>query len=1122
MPARVTLLCGPARCGKTERMLARYRQALREMPPASTLWLAPTQRSAWDVRGRLLDDSLPACLAPGAMTFAQFALSVLSASPQVVEPVGDLQKRQLLRRIVDRLAAQGELKHFAPIADTSGLIELLSQFVGELKRREIWPEDFDRACRRRGLSHKDRELTAIYAEYQRLLQDHNLYDAEGRFWSARALLRDGQTAPYEGLRLVVADGFSDFTRTQHEILEVLADRVDELFVTLPLERDDKPGGAAHSPRDGTRRDDLFARPLATLRQFRQRHEGLIVEELPRPEKSLWPALAHVEAELFRNSRQPKPAPDTSGIEILPAARQLGEVELVAAEIKLLLTRGDEAGGVVLPGDVAVVVRSLTDYAALVREVFARFGIPAAIETGRRLDEAPALAALVSLLRLDLEDWPFRRLLAVLGNNYLRPAWPEYSPRAVAACERAIRELKRPQGRDELVYHIRAWARLDKRGQPRDETCDDPRRQQAIDRRRTWAALATPLLERLGRTLAALPNEATPLEWCAALDNLAHETGMLGLIQAADSCAPHDSAAWTRLREGLSSVEQLHAALGESPPRLDRGKLVGLLTDICRGEQLPGEYDETGRVRVLSAATARSLSVPYLFFAGLSERSFPAPSRDDPLYGEAELRQLSEAGLPFVLRPERIGEEMLLFYELVVRPTRRLWLSYPALDEKGQPLLPSPYLAEVERACGAGRIARRAEPDLGPVPRGRPALCEVDFRLQAVDAALDGAAGPLAELLRHSPAPLAAGVLAGLRVTVDRARRDGFGPFEGLCESPAMQARLAESFGGEHGWSASELEEYAGCPFRFYLHRVLGIEPLEELALETNYFQRGEMVHDLLAAMHRQFNVLLGRPASPCDAEDEVFVRLYEEALTALLEFPDDVGKLQAALREIDRRLVRQWTETYRDQHRAYDERWAELDVPLAPAYFETSFGIDPPSPELRSTAQPLELRGKGGAVKIHGRIDRIDVGRLGRRTVFNVVDYKSGKPRPSKPGPVDGTALQLELYAIAVEELLLVDEDAVPYDAGYWYVQDRNGYRPWVRLAEQEGGSLRATADWQERRAAIVAKVLDLVRGVRRGEFPVFSLDDECTGRCPYGTVCRVNHIRSLEKTWPPERTATL
>ncbi len=51
------------------------------------------------------------------------------------------------------------------------------------------------------------------------------------------------------------------------------------------------------------------------------------------------------------------------------------------------------------------------------------------------------------------------------------------------------------------------------------------------------------------------------------------------------------------------------------------------------------------MRVLSAESVRGLRVPYLFLAGLGERSFPSPQREDRLYSEAEYQRLIDAGLP---------------------------------------------------------------------------------------------------------------------------------------------------------------------------------------------------------------------------------------------------------------------------------------------------------------------------------------------------------------------------------------------------------------------------------------------------------------------------------------------
>ena len=125
------------------------------------------------------------------------------------------------------------MTHFAPIAETAGLVDLVCDFFSELKRLEIWPEDFQLACsaRRRDRREKDREILDLYQAYQQQLREHCLYDAEGRFWSARDWLKKswsgaartaGGRTPWPQLRLVVADGFTDFTRTQHEILDILA------------------------------------------------------------------------------------------------------------------------------------------------------------------------------------------------------------------------------------------------------------------------------------------------------------------------------------------------------------------------------------------------------------------------------------------------------------------------------------------------------------------------------------------------------------------------------------------------------------------------------------------------------------------------------------------------------------------------------------------------------------------------------------------------------------------------------------------------------------------------------------------------------------------------------------
>ncbi len=136
---------------------------------------------------------------------------------------------------------------------------------------------------------------------------------------------------------------------------------------------------------------------------------------------------------------------------------------------------------------------------------------------------------------------------------------------------------------------------------------------------------------------------------------------------------------------------------------------------------------------------------------------------------------------------------------------------------------------------SGAAARRS-----PVVR-RSSACKRWRNLSA------GKPNRLAELLQNSGCGAGANIVAGLKATAAR-RRPEFGAFDGLLSGEAAKARLAQHYGPEHCWSVSRLEEYASCPYRFFLRNVLRLEELPELALDIDYGSRGSLAHEALAAL----------------------------------------------------------------------------------------------------------------------------------------------------------------------------------------------------------------------------------------------------------------------------------
>lgn len=544
-------------------------------------------------------------------------------------------------------------------------------------------------------------------------------------------------------------------------------------------------------------------------------------------------------------------------------------------------------------------------------------------------------------------------------------------------------------------------------------------------------------------------------------------------------------------------------------------MLQTLEEILRCEQLPTSPSEAGRVCVLSAASVRALRVPYVFLAGLTERSFPQPEREDRLYGEADARRLAEAGLPMVTRAERSQEELLLFYEVLTRATQHLYLSYPALDSKAQTLLPSPLLTEVQRLFGATLPVTRLD-DLSPVPAHGDVWSPGDWQLAAMSAALHGDADDLPRALgADSASDLKASVTSGLRVLHERARDEQFGPYEGMLSGKVARQAMAQKFGPAHAWSASQLEAYSACPFRFLISQVLRLEPPPDLELAVDYGRRGRLIHATLAAVHRQLNAAHSRPASPQQwSADELAQRLVEQ-LALEVEALGEESPLTAALIEVDRRWAQRSTANYYEQHREYDSKVEEFDEALRPAHFEVSFGTAELGDDPRSTTEALELGAGDERVLITGRIDRIDVGKWREQTVFNLLDYKSSNTVPTEKDVSAGQALQLPLYALAVERLILAAERAAVYQAGYWQIRVE-GFKPLKPFGAYAGADFSPTDAWRETQMAVIDRVLSLARGARAAQFPVFSSDNKCTSHCDFKTVCRVHQARSLEKLWQP------
>jgi ATP-dependent helicase/nuclease subunit B len=703
--------------------------------------------------------------------------------------------------------------------------------------------------------------------------------------------------------------------------------------------------------------------------------------------------------------------------------------------------------------------------------------------------------------------------ALLRSSYFQPDWPETRADAEVAqhAEVLLRLLGEPRNRDAYREAVRRWAEDPPPGLE-DEQAEESRR----SRTHELAQRCRAFFERFFCAWDGAPQQAVPAEHVAWLRRFTADIGIERsllfppLPRVGEGLGVRgEERAWQRFQEEIDQWLRLDGRLHAPPRPLARKEFLRCLGSLAVQGGVARTPRGPGRVRILSVPLARTLTVDFLFVLGLGERSFPRLIPPDPLFDEAERQAFRQAGIDMPCVSDQMAEEMLLFYEIATRARRRLVLGYPAVDAKGQPLLPSSFLNHV-RDCFT--------PDAIPVER-RTMLIErydsdeplspAEYRVQVARSLAGDATFARSAL----PPDLHANLRAAAAMARQRLHGD-FTVYDGRFRDAGVIAEVAELFGPEKVFSPTALEDYIACPFRFFLRHVLHLETLEEPTEEIEVTRRGQAFHRALSRLHLQLKA--DGIMQPTAAVDEAVARQLEAAVEEYVaRAPSQASKMLWRLEGA--RLMRVGAR-YPGHWQKFLDAWKPVAVRPQPFWFEVDFGLSRPG----ETGFPaLVVRSDGIEVRISGRIDRVDVVELEQGVGFWIIDYKTGKSGYYTGKDLsEFRRLQLTLYALAVEQVLLADQQARPLGLAYWMVTE-NG--PKVALPGK--GPLtwfHETQRWQAVREQLQGWVTKLAAHIRQGVFALKPRSEHCTQTCDFSQVCRINQARHVAKEWElplPDRT---
>lgn len=976
-------------------------------------------------------------------------------------PLGDFERIALLTTILRRAGRHG----FPGARSPHEHADAVDQLFGEMVLEGIAPPQLERAFaapvgRDDFERRRDDDLHRAYEAYTRMLHEHGCRDGRDDLADCAAAVRQGGdhlAAALRGRREIRFFGLADLRGGWKTLLHALVQSPHLDQVTIYTSHHLELGSQLEAER-------------------------IVLEEPGTVASGLFPATRE-----RRGVVRVIAAPD--------AERELGEV---ARRVRELVDHGTP------PERIAIVFRQARPSMDMVIRYLEWFGMAATARRRTAYAEIPVVRAVLALFAAAAEGWTRHGLAEVADLPFFANTLDarivnflgfRRKLEGLDAWARAINQLEREAERRRSADDERA--RCPRRGCPSDDgqlSLFDAASPPSTERRHStaWEGSWTPPLGRVRRArrgfhafseqARAISNTQALGSWLAWLarfledDPWKIEAQIYDIPKERFDLARMDLAGWRGLTAIVVEWREAIDRWGGADELLTPAAFESRLREVLNCDVAHWTVTHHG-VRVLEGLAAAYRTFDHVFVVGLEAGRFPLRRPPSPILDHRERTRLAEAGLPLDPRAEWDVRERELFRAVVAGGAKAVTLSYARQDDLGREVIRSAF---VDATYDVATVEETVLPASDILTPGLPLYDEPDALAHAARVA---------------------------RIEVARESTCEPTPYNGLIEDPELREWLGERFGDERVWSATQIEEYAKCPWAYFSKRLLHLERFEEPNEDMDHLVRGSVLHAALKRFYDAARQRVGEPVFLSQLDMAWADPLMSAALDAALSEAERrtwIGHpaLRGAKREELRRMLIRYLRFEIDNNEQIENKRRNnaFIVRTGVAEHELTFDDD----------RPAVLERHGVLFRFRGSIDRVEENidpRLPDAPYVAAVDYKTTASTVPAGGDAsgwkDGVVLQLPLYAHALTQLKPGHQvSRVEYRA----VKSREICHPLelVRVDTALGVATpqpEARAKMEDALDAVAAHV----RRVRAGAFPAAPAPScGCPPYCHAWEICRV------------------
>lgn len=857
-------------------------------------------------------------------------------------------------------------------------IELIIDQITEFKKHGVLVDDLKKMMDETDdnyLKLKIQDILQVYSEFEDKIENRYI-DENDNLTNLANQLAD---VDIFNNTLIYIDEFVGFTKQEYEIIKQLAKVASQVNIAICSDSIED----SISPES----DVFYSNKLTIKRLFEVAEDGGIAIDEPIHLNNNYRfknnELQHLEKNLYAipyKKYNEKP----ENIKLFLANNQYSEIENVAINIVKLVRNNNYRYR-----DIAVITKGLDVYSNLVKVVFNKYQIPVFIDEKKDLSQNIIVKYILSILEIFARNWSYESVL-----NYVKTGFLDFSKHEIFMLENYCQKW----GIKNNKWYKSEWNFKDE---------DDTNKEKIERIREMRRMIVNPLLEfkeNLSGTndvktiTQSLYDFLIKNEIDKKFEEKIEELNLAGQTEFATQY----ETSWKII---MNVLDEIVLVFGDEKVSFDKYMQI-LKTGLASSDlgKIPGTQDQ---VIIGDIDRSRSHKVKAIFIIGLNDGIFPSIHKNEGFFNDNDRQFLKENGVELARNTiESLYEDNFNIYKAFTTAEEKLFLSYASSNSEGKTLRGSILISKMKK------IFPKLEEESDIIERTSEILIE--------NTTFD-------ELLNKLGEYRDTGEIEGKWVEVYNYYKNNKAwkyklekAMEALLYNnkpeKINEKNISKMYGDTLRTSVSRLEQYQSCHFAYYLK--YGLKLSEKDNFKINPVDTGTFMHDVVDTF---FNNIKEKSYDIKELEDEQIKSLVEEIIEEKLGLNKNYiftsspkyKALSMRLKKVIFRSMKYIVESL---------KYSRFEVLGNEVEFKEGKEYPPIVMELDS----------GKKVEITGKIDRIDIAKLGDDKYVRIIDYKSSAKNIDLNQVYAGLQLQLITYLDAVCEA----EDLMPAGVLYFNLID--------------------------------------------------------------------------------------